>query len=150
VAVNKVSLIYLDTNVYARTFDDQARPSISEESNAFLEIIRAVKANRLVLLWSDILEFEVESILDEDKRTKVEAYLELCTQHIGSSEEVLNLGKQIQNNCRVRARDALHVASAIWEKPVTSSPAIKKLQKWSRQGAIAVSLKHIVRHIFRP
>ncbi len=34
-------------------------------------------------------------------------------KHIDSSEEVANLGKRIQSQCRIRARDALHVASAI-------------------------------------
>ena len=37
----------------------------------------------------------------------------LCTQHIESSEDILTLGKQIQHTCHTRARDALHIASAI-------------------------------------
>ena len=35
-------LIYLDTNMYSRPFDDQTRPDIREEANAFLEIVREV------------------------------------------------------------------------------------------------------------
>ena len=86
-------LIYLDTNVYARPFDDQTRSTIQAEADALLIIIEAVKAGRLSLLSSDILFFEVHNILNEEKKTKVMEYLTLCTHHIESSDEILNLGK---------------------------------------------------------
>lgn len=110
---NRMAWIYLDTNVYTRPFDDQTRSTIQEEANAFLEIITNVKSGTLQLLGSDILSFEVANILSEDKRTKVEAHLALCGQHVASSDEVLELGRQIQSTCHLRPRDALHVASAI-------------------------------------
>ncbi len=106
-------LIYLDTNVYSRPFDDQTRSTIQAEADALLTIIEAVKAGRLSLLSSDILFFEVHKILNEEKQTKVLEYLTLCTYHIESSDEILNLGKQIQTRCHTRARDSLHIASAI-------------------------------------
>lgn len=108
-----VTLIYLDTNVYSRPFDDQMQTYIQEEANAFLEIIAEVKAGKLALIRSDILEFEVQNVLSEEKRTKIEDYLQLCSEYIENSEEVLNLGQRIQTDCHIRARDALHIASAI-------------------------------------
>lgn len=107
------TLIYLDTNVYARPFDDQTQIQIQEEANAFLEIIAEVESEKLILLGSDILDFEVHNVLSEEKRTKIESYISLCAAHIGSTEEVLDIGKSIESNCAVRARDALHIASAI-------------------------------------
>lgn len=107
------TLIYLDTNSYSRPFDDQTRTDIREEANAFLEIIAEVKTGKLILLGSDILDFEVHNVFNEEKRTKIEDHLSLCDRHMESSKEVLNLGKQIQNDCHIRARDALHIASAI-------------------------------------
>jgi len=107
------TLIYLDTNVYSRPFDDQTQPDIQAEANAFLEIVAAVKNQQLIVLGSDILAFEVYNILSEEKRSKVQDYLGLCTRQIENSEEVLNLGRQIQSNCEIRARDALHIAAAI-------------------------------------
>ncbi len=109
----KPTLIYLDTNVYARPLDDQTQPTIQDEANAFLAIIAAVKADRLVLLSSDILAFEVAQVLSEDKRDKIKESLLWCRQHIAQSEEVLNLGRAIESRCGIRARDALHVASAL-------------------------------------
>jgi len=108
-----VTLIYLDTNVYSRPFDDQTQAHIPDEANAFLEIILEVKAGKLALLGSDILDFEVQRILSEEKRAKIEDYLGLCSQHLESSEEILHLGQRIQNDCHIRGRDALHIASAI-------------------------------------
>lgn len=108
-----VTLIYLDTNVYSRPFDDQTQIDIQEEANAFLEILAEVEANRLTLLCSDILTFEIQNILGEEKRANVKDYLGLCNKHIASSKEVVNLGKRIQSDCHIRARDALHIASAI-------------------------------------
>ncbi len=107
------TLIYLDTNVYARPFDDQTRPTIQAEANAFLTIIAAVKAQKLRLLSSDILAFEVAQVLSEDKRAKIEKALEWCAEHLTQSPAVLHLGQAIESRCRIRARDALHVASAI-------------------------------------
>lgn len=107
------TLIYLDTNVYSRPFDDQTQPTIQDEANAYLAIIAAVKTGKLELVSSDILAFEVAQILSQDKRAKVEQALALCGQHVDQSEEVLNLGRMIENHCGIRARDALHVASAI-------------------------------------
>lgn len=109
----KPTLVYLDTNVYARPFDDQRQRAIQEEANAFQVIITAVKARKLRLLCSDILVFEVEQVLPEDKRAKIAKSLELCEEHVAQSNDVLNLGKLIESRCRIRARDALHVASAI-------------------------------------
>ena len=106
-------LVYLDTNAYSRPFDDQTQANIQAEANAFLEIIIEVKNGKLLLLGSDILDFEVHNVLNEEKRTWIEDYLILCHTHIGNSEDLLNLGKQIQNDCHLRARDALHIASAI-------------------------------------
>ncbi len=107
------ALIYFDTNVYSRPFDNQSQPVIQQESNAFLEIIAQVRNGTFRLLNSDILEFEVANILKEDKRSKVRSYLELCSEHVASGEDVLSLGTRIQSSCHVRPRDALHVASAI-------------------------------------
>lgn len=108
-----IQRIYLDTNVYARSFDDQTQSTIRIEANAFLQIIRAIEKQQFILLSSDILAFEVDAILNVNKRTKIETYLRLCREHVDSSEEILHLGKQIQADCHLRPRDALHIASAI-------------------------------------
>ncbi|MEW5985764.1 MAG: PIN domain-containing protein [Chloroflexota bacterium] len=106
-------LIYLDTNVFSRPFDDQTQVHIQEEANAFLHIAYEIRSKRLGLLCSDILEFEILNILIPDKRSQVQNYLDLCGQYVANSDEVLRLGQNIQAQCQIRPRDALHVAAAI-------------------------------------
>jgi hypothetical protein len=106
-------LIYLDTNVYSRPFDDQTDEKIQKEANAFLKIIAEVKAGNLNLLSSDMLTFEANEVIDDEKRMKVISHLEWCKEHINSSDEIFKLGKLIQKDCHIRGRDALHIASAI-------------------------------------
>src|SRR5687768_17332413 len=98
------TMLYLDTNVYSRSFDDQTQTDIQEEANAFLEIIGEIKSGKFTLLGSDILDFEVHNILNVEKRAKIKDYLELCDTHLESSEDVLELGKRIQSDCHIRAR----------------------------------------------
>ena len=114
------TLIYLDTNVYSRPFDDQTQARIQEEADAFLVIIDEVKANRLAVLGSDILDFEVHNILSEEKRFKVKGYLALCENRIESSPDLLNLARNVQSHCQIRPRDAIHIASAILGQAVFS------------------------------
>ncbi len=64
------TLTYLDTNVYSRPFDDQTQSDIREEANAFLKIIAEVQSKRLILLGSDILGFEVDNILNDEKTSQ--------------------------------------------------------------------------------
>ncbi len=111
--INSLPLVYLDTNVYSRPFDDQTQSEIHSEANSLLEILSAVRAKQFQLLCSDILSFEVANILSAEKRTKIEDYLQLCTNHFENSPIVLTLGKEVEKNCQVRPRDALHIASAI-------------------------------------
>jgi hypothetical protein len=85
-------LIYCDTNVLARPFDDQSQATIQAEANAFLEIMSRTRDGELELLCSDILEFEISNILADDKRTKVSSYLSLCSERVKSTRSVLDLG----------------------------------------------------------
>ncbi|MDM8558627.1 PIN domain-containing protein [Thiotrichales bacterium HSG14] len=106
-------LVYFDTNIYSRLFDDQTQPNIQQKANACLEIIEAIKMKHLTLLGSDIVMFEVYNILEKEKQAKVENYLTLPSYHIDSSDEILKLGQQLEIQCQIKAREALHIASAI-------------------------------------
>lgn len=66
----------------------------------------------IVLLSSDILRFEVRAIPSVVKRKAVERLLEICSEHITESDEVLNLAESLENECNLHGRDAIHIASA--------------------------------------
>jgi hypothetical protein len=107
--------------------DNQNKPEIRSEADAFMDIVSEIKSEKFTVLCSDILMFEVYNILSEDKRSKVKSYLGLCSQHIDNSDKIMNLGQQIGDRCQIRARDALHIASAIIGEQDIVCHVIRKL-----------------------
>ncbi|MBI3611025.1 MAG: hypothetical protein HY204_10035 [Nitrospirae bacterium] len=105
--------VYLDCNVYCRPLDDQSQTRIRAEAEAFLNILSVMGEKEIVLLSSDILKFEVRAIPSVTKRRAVERLLEICSEHISESNEVLNLAESLENDCNLHGRDAVHIASAV-------------------------------------
>lgn len=106
-------LIYLDTNVYCRPFDDQEQRRIRKETDSFEEILDDVKTGKVTLLSSDILLFEVSKILSPVRKTEVEKYIALCKKHVNQDEKIKELAVTFREKCGIMDRDALHLASAI-------------------------------------
>ncbi len=105
-------LIYCDTNVYHRPFNDQTLPRIRGEATAFAKIVEWVEGGELDLLKSEILEFEIEQNRDTELKAKVLSYLRLCKFDLRAADEQLALAQRLEKECRFRGRDALHIAAA--------------------------------------
>ena len=105
-------LVYLDTNVYCRPFDDQSQERIRREATAFVELIELVQERKLDFLNSEILEFEIGRIKDRERLARVQSYLNLCSVKLKGSEEQLELAKELERGCNLKGRDALHIAAA--------------------------------------
>ena len=106
-------IIYLDTNVYCRPFDNQKLDRIRAETDAFEVILEGIRNGRFITLTSDVLQYEITKILSPLKRTEVERYLALSKKRVEEKEEILKLGIVIRDRCGIKDRDALHLASAI-------------------------------------
>lgn len=106
-------IVYLDTNVYCRPFDDQSQIRIMEETDSFEDILDKARRGGITLLSSDILIYEVSNILASRKRFEVERYLSLCEKRIEEDDGVKDLAITIRDKCGIKDRDALHLASAI-------------------------------------
>lgn len=105
-------LIYCDTNVYHRPFNDQTQPRIRREAAAFATILEWVQQGDLDLLKSEILEFEIEQNQNTELRFQVQAYLSLCKFDLRATEEQLTLAQKLEADCSFKGRDALHIAAA--------------------------------------
>lgn len=105
-------LIYCDTNVYHRPFNDQTQPRIRREAIAFATIVEWVENNKLDLLKSEILEFEIVQSQDAELRSKVQTYLKLCKYAVRATDEQLELAQKLERECGFKGRDALHIAAA--------------------------------------
>jgi len=110
-------LVYLDTNVFGRPFDDRSQVRVDIEAQASLAILSMIEQKKCNCLSSDILELEVaRSPLP--KRIRMRSLIMLCSGHISESREVKNLAVKIFERCQVDARDALHIASACVGKAI--------------------------------
>lgn len=106
-------IIYLDTNVYCRPFDDQTQERVREETDAFELILEGIRNGLFIALTSDVLQYEITKILSPLKRTEMGRYLALSKKRVEEKEEIMKLGIVIRDRCGIKDRDALHLASAI-------------------------------------
>lgn len=105
-------LIYLDTNVYCRPTDDQSKTNIRKETEAFLDIQKLVHKEKIKLLGSDILRYEITKIVNVHKREEANNNLALCDFFVEEHEAILSLAEDLERSCKLGGRDALHIASA--------------------------------------
>lgn len=107
--------IYCDTNIYSRPFDKIISPRVYLEAEACLEIVNLARADKIILLSSDILCLEV-SRSGLEKKLQIEPLLNFCHKNIQETEKTKTLAKQLENNLGLKPRDAVHLASAILGK----------------------------------
>ena len=106
-------LIYLDTNIYCRPMDDQTKARIRQETEAVLDILRWSRENRISLLGSDMLRYEVSQILNVHKKEEARRYIGFCSSFVEEHEVILVLAQELERLCRVGGRDAIHLSSAV-------------------------------------
>lgn len=106
-------LLYFDTNVLCRPFDDQTTRRIRRETEAFERILEKIRAEEAAFFVSEILVFEIQRIISPPKRIKASAYLNLAKAYQDTTEETLAVANEIMKEFRLQPRDALHAASAL-------------------------------------
>ncbi|MBI4528425.1 MAG: PIN domain-containing protein [Deltaproteobacteria bacterium] len=105
-------VLYFDTNVLCRPFDDQMVRRIRRETEAFERILEKIEAKEAAFISSEILVFEVQRIILAAKRAKVSIYLGLHQGYQSTTSETLAVANEIIRNFKLAPRDALHAASA--------------------------------------
>jgi predicted nucleic acid-binding protein len=107
--------IYLDACSLQRSLDDRSQPRINIEAEAVLTIFRLVEAGDLELLSSEALEFEIDRIPDQYRKWQAKKMLKLASHIIEVNDEIeARAGGFIKAG--IKAMDALHLASASWQK----------------------------------
>ena len=107
--------VYLDNCCFNRPYDDQSSARISLESQAKLEIQALIKDGEIELATSYMLQFENDQNPYEMRRNATAAFAKSFSAiHIGAdrSDEVGRIAETITQT-GVKAKDAIHVASAI-------------------------------------
>jgi predicted nucleic acid-binding protein len=101
--------IYLDVCCLNRPFDDHRQERIQLESEAVVAILGRSKT--LILLSSEIVDFEIAKIPDEDRKQKVTLLSSISNMKIAIDGEIISRAKAL-NEMGFKSFDAFHIACA--------------------------------------
>jgi len=103
--------IYLDCCCLQRPFDDKSQPRIAVEAEAVLVILALCEADRLKLISSDALLFEIGRIPDQDRKDDALAILNIAKEDVDMTPEIEALARRLGAS-GLKPLDALHLAFA--------------------------------------
>ena len=104
-------LIYMDVCCLNRPFDNQVQGRIRMESEAILLILARCQSQEWQLLSSEVVEYEVSRIPDEEKREKVLMLSSLAKAKMTVDELIERRAIELEG-LGFKAYDALHFACA--------------------------------------
>jgi len=109
-------LVYFDTNVFCRPFDDQLQALIRAETETILRLFQAAVERRIILVGSDLLLFEAGRLGNREKREGALGAMRQCRTIVKARPAHLELAEAIEADSPLYGRDALHIAIAALEK----------------------------------
>jgi len=104
--------VYLDNCTYNRPFDDQDDIRIRLETEAKLFIQEQIKGNLIDLVWSSVNDYENNDNPSPEKKERIAAWKNIAVRQSTLNEVILKKALELQL-LDLRAKDALHIASAI-------------------------------------
>ena len=107
-----VKILYLDYNCFQRSFDDQRQARIRMETAACEEIFETAAQSKIRLAWSFMHEDENALCPFVDRKIEVLKLSEICKVRILPSDAIRSLALALQKECKLKSKDALHVACA--------------------------------------
>ena len=105
--------VYLDNCCYNRPDDDQSYLRISLESQAKLFVQHLIRAKKLDLVTSYVLDYENSQNPDTSRRSIISDFFQHAVMYVGAdkNDEILPIAKRIQAT-GVKVADSCHVACA--------------------------------------
>ena len=107
-----MDLIYLDYNCFQRGFDDLTQTRIKMEAVACQEIFIQAEANKITLVWSFMHQDETLLCPFPQRKYAVLNMASICQIKVPPNVEIVELAKSLQQQTKVSAKDAIHVAAA--------------------------------------
>ena len=107
--------VYLDNCVYNRPFDDQNDILIRLESEAKLFIQEQIRDKQIDLVWSSVNSYENNANPSPEKRERIMVWKSIAIQQCSINETILKKALELQA-LNFRAKDALHIAAAIYSR----------------------------------
>jgi len=107
--------VYLDNCTYNRPYDDQNQIRIRLEAEAKLFIQEQIKDNKIDLVWSSVNNFENNDNPSIEKRERILVWKDLAVKQCEVNETILAKAIEL-HSLSFRAKDALHIAAAIYSR----------------------------------
>ena len=79
-------LIYLDTCCLQRPLDNRSQPRINIEAEAILTLLGIIENNNIILVSSEVLDYELSRIPDKNRENKVREILSISNKYIINDE----------------------------------------------------------------
>jgi hypothetical protein len=130
--MKKKKCIYLDCCCLNRPFDDQTHDKIRIESAIIMAILGQCFYDRLTLVGSDVLEFEIMKIPDLSRKAKVLYLYSMKSEKISLNDTIQNRALEIQKY-GLKPFDSLHFASAEYRNTDVLLTVDKDFIKYARQ-----------------
>lgn len=107
--------VYLDNCCWGRLFDDLDNEIVRHEAESVSDVQARIRAGRIELAWSFILDYEVAGNPEERKKRVVFSWKHFAVVNVGIDGEAFRLGGRIEQ-FGLRSMDALHIACAMMAK----------------------------------
>src|SRR3990172_3263453 len=103
--------IYLDVCCLNRPFDDQTQDRIHLEAESILSVLHQCRTAGWDLIGSEVIDFEIAKMPDEEKRLKVSILSSLHRSYVKVDVWIEKRAVELEKN-GFKPVDALHVACA--------------------------------------
>jgi len=136
--------IYLDVCCLNRPFDDQTQDRIRIESEAVLAILNQCMDD-WILVGSEVVDYEISKIPDEERRRKVEILASISKEKVIVDDNIIKRALELEK-IGLKPIDALHVACAEKSADVmltTDDDIVKKVK--ANKNLIKVRVENPVR-----
>jgi predicted nucleic acid-binding protein len=107
--------IYLDTCSLQRPLDDRSNPRNNVEAEAILTILGVIEKHNITLVSSEVLDYEISKIPDEDRKNKVYEVLDISDKYIKTDDDIEEKAKEYIER-GIKPMDALHLSSAVMDR----------------------------------
>ncbi len=138
--------LYLDMNVFKRSFDDQSTARVRLETAAIDIIFEAVSEGRYALCWSFILEYENSLNPNIERQLATLLLSQYASRIIEPQETIRQRAKELEKR-RIQGRDALHLACAEFAGCDYFLTCDDKLLKKGRRQQLSVTVMNPVEFV---
>ena len=107
--------VYLDVCSLNRPFDDQSQLRIRLEAEAKLRIQEEIRARKIELVWSYILDYENSKNPYQERKVRISGWRDYAKVEVQESTELLATASRLHKEGLPKI-DALHIACAVAAK----------------------------------